>query len=114
ERYRGRTRPVRRRRDAATAASRAARHRRGSALRGRRATGRVSWGLEGYAPEAAGQLGNWLGQRTRVDRLGAEWRYFRPLAVSSRGLGRSPLKAQTRVRIPLPLLAGDEPPSSNG
>jgi hypothetical protein len=25
-------------------------------------------------------------------------------AVSSRGLGRSPLKAQTRVRIPLPLL----------
>src|SRR5688572_301699 len=26
-------------------------------------------------------------------------------AVSSRGLGRSPLKAQTRVRIPLPLLA---------
>jgi hypothetical protein len=25
------------------------------------------------------------------------------LAVSSRGLGRSPLKAQTRVRIPLPL-----------
>src|SRR6185312_2312624 len=26
------------------------------------------------------------------------------LAVSSRGLGRGPLKAQTRVRIPLPLL----------
>ena len=25
-------------------------------------------------------------------------------AVSSRGLGRGPLKAQTRVRIPLPLL----------
>src|SRR6476660_2056609 len=29
-----------------------------------------------------------------------------PLAVSSRGLGRSPLKAQTRVRIPLPLCRG--------
>jgi hypothetical protein len=28
------------------------------------------------------------------------------LAVSSRGLGRSPLKAQTRVRIPLPLWQG--------
>ena len=28
----------------------------------------------------------------------------RNAAVSSRGLGRSPLKAQTRVRIPLPLL----------
>ena len=27
-------------------------------------------------------------------------------AVSSRGLGRGPLKAQTRVRIPLPLLGG--------
>src|SRR5689334_17620986 len=26
------------------------------------------------------------------------------MAVSSRGLGRGPLKAQTRVRIPLPLL----------
>src|SRR6185295_4408472 len=34
-------------------------------------------------------------------------------AVSSRGLGRSPLKAQTRVRIPLPLFAVP-PPSSNG
>ena len=31
-------------------------------------------------------------------------RWREPLAVSSRGLGRSPLKAQTRVRIPLPLL----------
>src|SRR6266480_808350 len=29
----------------------------------------------------------------------------RPAAVSSRGLGRSPLKAQTRVRIPLPLFS---------
>src|SRR5215510_11455608 len=29
-----------------------------------------------------------------------------PTAVSSRGLGRSPLKAQTRVRIPLPLYRG--------
>src|SRR6266404_808996 len=28
---------------------------------------------------------------------------FPAVAVSSRGLGRSPLKAQTRVRIPLPL-----------
>src|SRR6059036_1433697 len=35
-------------------------------------------------------------------------------AVSSRGLGRSPLKAQTRVRIPLPLYLPFPPPSSNG
>ena len=36
-----------------------------------------------------------------------EYRHGSPLAailaVSSRGLGRGPLKAQTRVRIPLPL-----------
>ena len=42
----------------------------------------------------------------------------RDMAVSSRGLGRSPLKAQTRVRIPLPLLEQDQPgraaPSSIG
>src|SRR2546428_8019641 len=36
------------------------------------------------------------------------------VAVSSRGLGRSPLKAQTRVRIPLPLCLPCPPPSSNG
>jgi hypothetical protein len=30
-------------------------------------------------------------------------------ALSSRGLGRGPLKAQTRVRIPLALLAEDGP-----
>src|SRR3989442_3793125 len=35
-------------------------------------------------------------------------------AVSSRGLGRSPLKAQTRGRIPLPLCLPFPPPSSNG
>ena len=37
-------------------------------------------------------------------------------AVSSRGLGRSPLKAETRVRIPLPLFPEDvpTPPSSSG
>src|SRR6476660_1786453 len=33
-------------------------------------------------------------------------REVRPLAVSSRGLGRGTLKAQTRVRIPLPLWTG--------
>jgi hypothetical protein len=36
-------------------------------------------------------------------RKGREGTAARPLAVSSRGLGRGPLKAQTRVRIPLPL-----------
>src|SRR5437773_7648787 len=40
-----------------------------------------------------------------VAGVAAVQRYFfaRAGAVSSRGLGRSPLKAQTRVRIPLPL-----------
>src|SRR5205814_1084928 len=38
----------------------------------------------------------------RVERAAGD--IFRAVAVSSRGLGRSPLKAQTRVRIPLPLL----------
>src|SRR5689334_19729031 len=41
---------------------------------------------------------------SRVACRAGGWRYFPALAaVSSRGLGRSPLKAQTRVRIPLPL-----------
>src|SRR5438477_13014390 len=35
------------------------------------------------------------------------------MAVSSRGLGRGPLKAQTRVRIPLPLLVGVGGPQSH-
>jgi hypothetical protein len=39
----------------------------------------------------SGPVGDWRKRRTR------------PKAVSSRGPGRSPLKAQTRVRIPLPL-----------
>src|SRR5437763_792983 len=39
-----------------------------------------------------------------LDGYPAEWL----LALSSRGLGRGPLKAQTRVRIPLALLIGWE------
>ena len=40
----------------------------------------------------------------KMDSPGVQLRVRKATAVSSRGLGRSPLKAQTRVRIPLPLL----------
>src|SRR2546430_15822547 len=51
-------------------------------------------GVSGTAPRSTVGL---RGRRRFGDILAA-------VAVSSRGLGRSPLKAQTRVRIPLPLL----------
>ena len=40
----------------------------------------------------------------KMESPGVQLRVRKATAVSSRGLGRSPLKAQTRVRIPLPLL----------
>ena len=39
----------------------------------------------------------------KMESPGVQLRVRKATAVSSRGLGRSPLKAQTRVRIPLPL-----------
>src|SRR5947209_5447171 len=60
--------------------------------------------VSGTAPRSTGEL---RGRPGAGDILAAA-------AVSSRGLGRSPLKAQTRVRIPLPLYLPFPPPSSNG
>ena len=62
-------------------------------------------GFAGSLGTAAGLRVSRTGPRSTVGlravRLAGD--IFAAVAVSSRGLGRSPLKAQTRVRIPLPL-----------
>ena len=66
-------------------------------------------GCDRYFPGvvAAGPIAGIPGWRTAQGftsfPLGEEWKGYY-MAVSSRGLGRGPLKAVTRVRIPLPLL----------
>ncbi len=50
----------------------------------------------GWGFDSLRACGRWMAECSRV-------RYGTSTAVSSRGLGHSPLKAGTRVRIPLPL-----------
>src|SRR5207249_3956960 len=67
-------------------------------------------GFAGSLGTAAGLRVSRTGPRSTVGlravRLAGD--IFAAVAVSSRGLGRSPLKAQTRVRIPLPLCTPED------